>query len=85
MNERTLDAFTEAREKLLEPDPDKLGRGTALSSIRDATWVHQRHAIVHGYNSILELAIDELAAEVAELKQRLDALERLRAELDARG
>jgi hypothetical protein len=36
--------------------------------------------LAHGYNSVLELAFDELAAEIAELKGRLDALE---AELDA--
>jgi hypothetical protein len=76
MSERTLEAFREARLKLGEPDPEKLGRGTSLQSIRDATWVHQRHALAHGYNSILELAIDELAAEIAALKERVDALER---------
>jgi hypothetical protein len=70
------DAFREARTLMLEHDPDKLGRGTALVSIRDATWVHQRYALAQGYNSILELALDELAAEVAALKARVDALER---------
>jgi hypothetical protein len=37
--------------------------------------VHQRHALAQGYNSILELAIDELAAEITTLKQRVEALE----------
>jgi hypothetical protein len=78
MSERTLEAFREARLKLGEPDPAQIGRGTALASIRDATWVHQRHALAHGYNSVLELAIDELAAELAELKARVEALERAR-------
>jgi len=41
--------------------------------------VHQRHAISQGYNSVLEMALDELAAEIAELKLRVQALE------DARG
>ena len=76
MSERSLDAFREARTKMLDPEP---GRGVALGSIRDVTWVHQRHALAQGYNSVLELAIDELAAEIAELKQRVQALE------DARG
>jgi len=76
MSERNLAAFYEARTKLLD---DKPGRGVALGSIRDVTWVHQRHAISQGYNSVLEMALDELAAEVAELKLRVQALE------DARG
>jgi hypothetical protein len=73
------DAFREARTLLTEHDPERVGRGVALASIRDATWVHQRHALAQGYNSVLELAIDELAEQVRELKQRLDALEAARA------
>jgi hypothetical protein len=69
-------AFREARTLLVEPDRSRIGRGTSLGSIRDATWVHQRYAMAQGYNSVLELAIDELAAEIQELKARLDALER---------
>jgi len=75
MSERSLDAFREARQKLVEPDPSKLGPGLPLTSIRDVTWLHQRHALAQGYNSVLELAIDELAAELNELKTRVDALE----------
>jgi len=69
------ETFREARTLLNERDPDKVGRGTSLASIKDATWVHQRYAMAHGYNSVLELAIDELAAEINALKQRMDALE----------
>ena len=69
------DAYREARTLMLEHDPDRVGRGTSLVSIRDATWVHQRYALAQGYNSVLELAIDELAAEVSALKQRIDMLE----------
>jgi hypothetical protein len=69
------ETFREARSLMLERDPDKVGRGLALTSIKDATWVHQRHALLAGYNSILELAIDELAEQIAELKERCDALE----------
>jgi hypothetical protein len=72
MSEET---FHEARTLLVERDPDKLGRGLALTSIKDATWVHQRHALLQGYNSILELAIDELAEQIAAMKTRIDALE----------
>jgi hypothetical protein len=75
MSERTLEAMREARLLLLERDPARLGRGTSLQSIRDASWVHQRYALAHGYNSVLELAVDELAAEISSLKQRIDALE----------
>jgi len=74
MSERNLEAFHEARRALAEPTDD-LGRGVSLTSIRDATFVHQSYALTHGYNSILELAIDQLAAEVTELKLRVDALE----------
>ena len=82
MSERSLQAFEEARRKLVEPDPAKVGRGVPLRSIKDATWVHQKHALVQGYNNVLEMAFDELAAEIAELKARIDALE---AQLDAGG
>jgi hypothetical protein len=75
MSERTLDAMREARLLLLERDPARLGRGTSLQSIRDASWVHQRYALAHGYNSVLELAIDELAEQVRELQSRIDVLE----------
>ena len=69
------ESFREARSLLVEHDPEQVGRGAALTSIKDATWVHQRHALLQGYNSILELAIDELAEEIARLKERVDALE----------
>jgi len=79
MSERNLEAFREGRVLMTETDPAKLPRGLPLGSIRDVTWVHQRHAISQGYNSVLEMALDELATEVAELKIRVQALE------DARG
>jgi hypothetical protein len=69
------ETFREARTLLVERDPEQIGRGLALTSIRDATWVHQRHALLQGYNSILELAIDELAEQIATLKARVEALE----------
>ena len=69
------ESFREARSLLVEHDPDAVGRGVALTSIKDATWVHQRHALLQGYNSILELAIDELAEQIATLKERVEALE----------
>ena len=72
MSERNLEAFREARVKLLDRDP---GRGLPLVSIKDATWLHQRHAMSQGYNSLVEMAIDELAAEINELKTRVAQLE----------
>jgi len=74
------ESFRQARTLMLETDAAKIPRGLPLQSIRDVTWLHQRHAIAQGYNSVLEMAFDELAAEIAELKLRIDALE---AELDA--
>jgi hypothetical protein len=72
MNEK---AFHEARTLLVEPDEHRIGRGISLTSIKDVTWVHQRHAMIQGYNSVLEMAFDELAAELGELKGRVEALE----------
>lgn len=80
MGGRTLDAFREARRVLFDADTES--PGAPLTSIRDATYVHQRYALSHGYNSLLELAIDELAGEIRELKERVDALETARKELD---
>lgn len=64
------------RSLLLERDPGVYGTGEPLESIKDATWVHQRHAMAQGYNSLAEYAIDELVTQVRELKARVDALER---------
>jgi len=72
MSERNLEAFREARTRMLDPEP---GRGVPLGSIRDATWVHQRYAMLNNYNSVLEMAFDELAAEINELKTRVAQLE----------
>jgi len=74
------ESFRQARTLMLETDAAKVPRGLPLQSIREVTWLHQRHAIAQGYNSVLEMAFDELAAELAELKRRVEALE---AELDA--
>jgi hypothetical protein len=65
------------RSLLLERDPGVYGTGVPLESIKDATWEHQRHAMTHGYNSLVEMAVDELAGQVRELKARVDALERM--------
>ena len=62
------------RTLLLEHDPAKLGT-PALRSLRDADWRHQRAAMVQGYSSLAEMAVDELIVLVRELQQRLDRLE----------
>ena len=62
------------RSLLLEHDPAKLDR-PALRSLRDADWRHQQAAMVQGYNSLAEMAIDELIVLVREMQERLDRLE----------
>jgi len=62
------------RSLLLEHDPAKLDR-PALRTLRDATWVHQQAAMTQGYNSLAEMAIDELIVLVRELTERVDRLE----------
>ena len=76
MSERNLESFHEARARLLDGKP---ASGVPLGSIRDVTWVHQRHAMSQGYNSVLEMGFDELAARLAKVEARVQALE------DARG
>jgi hypothetical protein len=62
------------RSLLLETDPAKLGT-PALRSLRDADWRHQQAAMTQGYNSLAEMAIDELIVLVREMQERLDRLE----------
>jgi len=62
------------RALLLEHDPAKLDTPT-LNSLRDADWRHQQAAMVQGYNSLAEMAVDELIVLVRELQERLDRLE----------
>lgn len=63
------------RSLLLERDPEKLGPNQPLESIRDAQWQHQKAAMMAGYNSVFEMAVDELLVMVREMQARLDALE----------
>jgi len=62
------------RSLLLEHDQEKLGT-PALRSLRDADWRHQQAAMTQGYNSLAEMAIDELIVLVRELTERVDRLE----------
>jgi hypothetical protein len=62
------------RSLLLETDPAKLGT-PALTSLRDADWRHQQEAMKQGYNSLTEMAVDELLVLVREMNERLDRLE----------
>ena len=62
------------RSLLLEHDPAKLDR-PPLRSLRDADWRHQQAAMVQGYNSLAEMAIDEMIVLIRELQERLDRLE----------
>lgn len=69
-----MSSFRADRSLLLEHDPAKLGT-PALTSLRDADWRHQQAAAVAGYNSLTEMAVDELIVMVGELKERMDRLE----------
>lgn len=62
------------RSLLLEHDPAKLGT-PALNSLRDADVRHQQAAMAQGYNSLAEMAVDELVVLVRELQERMDRLE----------
>lgn len=55
-----------------EPGPDGL---PPINSIKDATWQHQAYAMSHGYKSMVEMAVDELAAIMQELRERVERLE----------
>lgn len=63
------------RSLLLERDPAKLA-GPALVSIRDADFRHQKAAMLAGYSSVAEMAIDEMIAMMRDLQERVDRLER---------
>ena len=69
-----MSGYRPARSLLLEHDPAKL-EGPVLRSLRDADWRHQQAAMVQGYNSLAEMAIDELIVIVRELTERVDRLE----------
>jgi hypothetical protein len=45
------------RALLLERDPAKTLAGP-IESIKDADWRHQSAAMVQGYNSLVEMAVD---------------------------
>ena len=63
------------RTLLTEPT-EKLGPGDPLVSIKDANGLHQRTAMLRGYSSVAEMAIDELISRYRELEERVTALER---------
>ena len=63
------------RSLLLEQDPQQLSENLQITSVKDADWRHQKAAMVAGYSSIAELAIDELLRMVRELEDRVAVLE----------
>lgn len=80
-------AFRPARSFIADgPDQDAAETSglELLTSIKQATGDHQMFALSRGYNSMAELAIDELLAVVSEHAARITALEeRLNALDDA--
>lgn len=65
-------AATAARDELLTEGPLS---HRPLTSIREADWRHQADAMAKGYNSMAEYAIDELLAQILELRDRMDRFE----------
>lgn len=63
------------RSLLLEQDPQALSENLRLTSVKDADWRHQKAAMVAGYNSVTELAVDEALAMIRDLTARVEALE----------
>lgn len=63
------------RKLLLERDPAKALAGPPIESIRDADLRHQSAAMAAGYNSLAEMAIDELIGLVRALEERVADLE----------
>lgn len=62
------------RALLLERDPEKTA-ATPIKSLREADWRHQTAALVAGYSSLTDMAVDELIVLVRELQDRVAALE----------
>ena len=67
-------SYRPERALLLEHDPAKLDT-PPLNSLRDADWRHQQAAMVQGYSSLAEMAVDELVVLVRSLQERMDRLE----------
>jgi vacuolar-type H+-ATPase subunit I/STV1 len=64
------------RTLMVEQDPEKVEASTEpLVSIKQADWRHQAKAMAAGYNSLVEYAVDELVAEVRDLKVRMETLD----------
>lgn len=77
-----MNQFRVDRALMLERDPDILkGATSQLTSLRDAGYLHQKAAIVAGYNSLVEYAVDELLTRVGEQNARIEALEQQLQEL----
>lgn len=74
MSERNLRGF-------LLPDDQVVTSTPVIHSIKDADFRHQAFAAAHGYRSLSEMAIDELAAQLRDLQGRMDAVEALLEEL----
>lgn len=63
------------RSLLLERDPEKTA-APPIRSLREVDWRHQSAALVAGYNSVTDMAVDELIVLVRDLQDRVDTLER---------
>lgn len=65
---------------MLERDEETVAGATEpLTSIRDADWRHQRVAMMRGYNSLTDYAVDEMLAQLGDLTGRIERLEELLA------
>lgn len=70
-----MSGYHSDRSLLLEQDPQALSENLQITSVKDADWRHQKAAMVAGYNSVAELAIDEALAMIRDLQARVSALE----------
>lgn len=75
MNERSIkgqSVSTYDRSRLLGDDDPK---PNTITTLKDVHWEHQAAAIGKGYRSVIEMVVDEMAAEIRSLNLRVEALE----------
>jgi malonyl CoA-acyl carrier protein transacylase len=85
-----MSQYRTARSLMLEQDTEKIRESMEpLTTLKDVDWRHQQAAMVAGYNSVLEMAVDEILTRLGEMSERMDRIEQttktLRGEIWAEG